>query len=79
MSPATSIAGAVWRRLPFFVWLIALWMLLWGQFTVLAALTVAVLLVAIFVFTAFAGGRKAARPEDLVGRCVSAGDVVSVR
>jgi len=23
----------LWRQLPFFVWLIALWMLLWGQFT----------------------------------------------
>ena len=39
MSPATSIAGAVWRRLPFFVWLIALWMLLWGQFTPLSFVT----------------------------------------
>jgi len=40
VSPATtSVAAAVWRQLPFFVWLIALWMLLWGQFTVLAALT----------------------------------------
>jgi len=29
----------VWRQLPFFVWLIALWMLLWGQFTVVAAVT----------------------------------------
>ncbi|WP_091704670.1 Na+/H+ antiporter subunit E [Microbacterium sp. cf046] len=29
----------VWRQLPFFVWLIALWMLLWGQFTVLAFVT----------------------------------------
>ena len=29
----------VWRQLPFFVWLIALWMLLWGQFTWLAFLT----------------------------------------
>ncbi|MDR7184223.1 MULTISPECIES: Na+/H+ antiporter subunit E [Microbacterium] len=28
-----------WRQLPFFVWLIALWMLLWGQFTWLAFLT----------------------------------------
>jgi multicomponent Na+:H+ antiporter subunit E len=28
-----------WRQLPFFVWLIALWMLLWQQFTVLAFLT----------------------------------------
>ncbi len=29
-------AITVWRQLPFFVWLIALWMLLWGQFTWLA-------------------------------------------
>lgn len=29
----------VWRQLPFFAWLVALWMLLWGQFTVLAFLT----------------------------------------
>ena len=29
----------LWRQLPFFVWLIALWMLLWGQFTVLAFVT----------------------------------------
>ncbi|HKT57743.1 MAG TPA: Na+/H+ antiporter subunit E [Microbacterium sp.] len=28
-----------WRQLPFFVWLLALWMLLWGQFTVLAFVT----------------------------------------
>ncbi len=28
-----------WRQLPFFVWLVALWMLLWGQFTVLAFVT----------------------------------------
>lgn len=34
-----SIAAQVWRQLPFFVWLVALWMLLWGQFTVLALLT----------------------------------------
>lgn len=34
-----SILASVWRQLPFFVWLVALWMLLWGQFTVLAALT----------------------------------------
>ena len=42
---------AVWRQLPFFVWLIALWMLLWGQFTVLAALTG--LIVAVFVTRIF--------------------------
>jgi multicomponent Na+:H+ antiporter subunit E len=29
----------LWRQLPFFVWLIALWMLLWGQFTVVAFVT----------------------------------------
>jgi len=29
----------LWRQLPFFVWLVALWMLLWGQFTWTAALT----------------------------------------
>lgn len=51
MSPATSFAVAVWRQLPFFMWLIALWMLLWGQFTVLAALTG--LIVAVFVTRIF--------------------------
>ncbi len=29
----------LWRQLPFFVWLVALWMLLWGQVTWTAALT----------------------------------------
>ena len=29
----------VWRQLPFFAWLVALWMMLWGQFTVVAFLT----------------------------------------
>lgn len=38
MSP-TAILTTVWRQLPFFIWLIALWMLLWGQFTLLAFLT----------------------------------------
>jgi multicomponent Na+:H+ antiporter subunit E len=41
----------VWRQLPFFVWLIALWMLLWGQFTVVAFVTG--LLAAIFVTRVF--------------------------
>lgn len=50
MSPTTAIS-ALWRQLPFFVWLVALWMLLWGQFTVLAALTGIV--VAIFVTRVF--------------------------
>lgn len=34
-----SVLQQVWRQLPFFVWLIALWMLLWGQFTVVAFIT----------------------------------------
>ncbi len=52
MSPtAKAAAVAVWRRLPFFLWLIALWMLLWGQFTVLAAVTG--LVVALFVTRVF--------------------------
>nr|WP_239541983.1 Na+/H+ antiporter subunit E [Microbacterium aurum] len=37
--------------MPFFLWLIALWMLLWGQFTVLAAVTG--LVVALFVTRVF--------------------------
>lgn len=44
-------ASAIWRQLPFFIWLIALWMLLWGQFTVLAFLTGVA--VAIFVTAQF--------------------------
>lgn len=55
MTPASTgraaIRSAVWRQLPFFVWLVALWMLLWGQFTVLAALTG--LIVALFVTRIF--------------------------
>ena len=35
LSPRRLLAQT-WRQLPFFVWLVALWMLLWGQFTVLA-------------------------------------------
>lgn len=38
-SAKRSLARQVWRQLPFFVWLIALWMLLWGQFTLVAFLT----------------------------------------
>jgi multicomponent Na+:H+ antiporter subunit E len=34
-----GVLSQLWRQLPFFVWLIALWMLLWGQFTVLAFVT----------------------------------------
>lgn len=40
-----------WTQLPFFAWLVALWMMLWGQFTVLALITG--ILVAIFVTNAF--------------------------
>ncbi|TFV84636.1 Na+/H+ antiporter subunit E [Microbacterium sp. dk485] len=36
---ARTLLHLLWRQLPFFVWLIALWMLLWGQFTVLSFLT----------------------------------------
>lgn len=37
--PLTTTLTAIWRQLPFFLWLIALWMLLWEQFTVIAFLT----------------------------------------
>lgn len=50
-SRVRTAAATLWRQLPFFIWLIALWMLLWGQFTVLAALTGIV--VAVFVTTIF--------------------------
>jgi multicomponent Na+:H+ antiporter subunit E len=46
-----SLFALVWRQLPFFVWLVALWMLLWGQFTWLAFLTG--LAVALFVTRVF--------------------------
>ncbi|MFT4135321.1 Na+/H+ antiporter subunit E [Microbacterium sp.] len=46
-----ELARAVWRQLPFFVWLVALWMLLWGQFTMLAAVTGVI--VAVFVTRVF--------------------------
>ena len=40
MSPTRkAVLAAVWRQLPFFVWLVAGWVLLWAQFTVLAAVT----------------------------------------
>lgn len=53
MSPDTRRTAfrQLWRQLPFFVWLIALWMLLWGQFTVLAFVTG--LLVAVVVTRVF--------------------------
>jgi multicomponent Na+:H+ antiporter subunit E len=34
-----TVAAGLWRQLPFFVWLIAVWMLLWGQFTWVAFFT----------------------------------------
>lgn len=46
-----SALTGIWRQLPFFLWLIALWMLLWGQFTVLSFLTGTV--VAVFVTSVF--------------------------
>lgn len=39
MAAQTSPGRAIWRQVPFFVWLVALWMLLWGQFTPLALVT----------------------------------------
>jgi len=55
MTPQTltpkAVAVTVWRQLPFFIWLIALWMLLWGQLTVLSFLTG--LIVAIVVTRVF--------------------------
>jgi hypothetical protein len=42
-------------------------------------LTVAVVLGAIFIFTAFAGNDHTAQgPQELVGRCVSSGDVAAI-
>jgi multicomponent Na+:H+ antiporter subunit E len=37
----------LWNQLPFFVWLVLLWMMLWGQFTVLAAVTGVVIAVGV--------------------------------
>lgn len=52
MSPTRkAVLAALWRQLPFFVWLVAVWMLLWAQFTVLTAVTGVI--VAIFVTRIF--------------------------
>ncbi|MDL5352203.1 Na+/H+ antiporter subunit E [Microbacterium sp. zg-YB36] len=52
MSPERqSVMTQVWRQMPFIVWLVALWMLLWGQFTVLSLVTG--LLVSLFVTRVF--------------------------
>ncbi|MBB2976562.1 multicomponent Na+:H+ antiporter subunit E [Microbacterium endophyticum] len=39
MTTTPKRLARVWRQMPFFVWLVALWMLLWGQFTLVAFLT----------------------------------------
>ncbi len=44
-------AKRLWNQLPFFIWLVLLWMLLWGQLTWLAVLTgivVAVVVTSVF-------------------------------
>ncbi|GAB3277597.1 Na+/H+ antiporter subunit E [Microbacterium lacusdiani] len=52
MSPdARSRARHFWHQLPFFAWLVLLWMMLWAQFTVLSAVTGVI--VAVFVTTVF--------------------------
>ena len=53
MSPEArhSLWHDIWVQVPFLVWLIVLWMLLWGQFTVLAFVTG--LFVAVFVTRVF--------------------------
>ena len=38
-SPLRDPHTNLWRQLPFFVWLVLLWMLLWGQLTVLSLVT----------------------------------------
>lgn len=63
MSPdsRSSQLRHIWAQLPFFAWLIALWMLLWGQFTWLALLSG--LIVAVVVTRIFR-----LPPVDLSGR-----------
>ena len=63
MSPDSHASHArhIWAQLPFFGWLIALWMLLWGQFSWLAFLSG--LIVAIVVTRIFR-----LPPVDLSGR-----------
>lgn len=52
MSPTRkAVFAALWRQVPFFLWLVAVWMLLWAQFTVLAFVTGVI--VAIFVTRVF--------------------------
>ena len=53
MSPEVrrGVLHDIWAQLPFLGWLVALWMLLWGQFTVLAFVTG--IIVALFVTRVF--------------------------
>ena len=50
-APSRPARRRLLRQLPFFLWLVVVWMLLWGQFTVLAALTG--LIAAVVVVTVF--------------------------
>lgn len=50
-SRGRRILSVLWRQLPFFIWLVALWMLLWGQFTFVSFITG--LVAAIFVTRIF--------------------------
>ena len=59
--PRRSFLDSLWRQLPFFLWLVLLWMLLWGQFTLVALLSG--IGVAIFVTRVFR-----VPPVELSGR-----------
>jgi multicomponent Na+:H+ antiporter subunit E len=50
-SPFRRLVRPLWVQLPFSLWLVAVWMMLWGQFTLLAAVTG--IIVAIFVTRVF--------------------------
>ncbi|GAA1998178.1 Na+/H+ antiporter subunit E [Microbacterium ulmi] len=47
LTPTRRVLRIVWRQLPFFVWLVALWMLLWGQLTVVSFVTGVIAAVAV--------------------------------
>src|SRR5690606_40037742 len=59
--PLRRTGRTIWRQLPFSLWLVALWMMLWGQFTILAAVTGVI--VAVFVTRVFR-----LPPAELSGR-----------
>lgn len=59
--PLRRAGRTIWRQLPFSLWLVALWMMLWGQFTILAAVTGVI--VAVFVTRVFR-----LPPAELSGR-----------